>query len=426
MKILIIGNGGREHAIGLKLSESPQKPTLIFAPGNPGMETLGQCFPIAADDLPHLLALAQQEKVDLTVVGPEIPLVAGIVDMFRWYGLKIFGPTKAAAQLEGSKAFSKNFMAKYRIPTALYQNFTDYTAAHNYLQSKGAPIVVKASGLAAGKGAIVCMTMDEAYAAVDSMLGPNAEFGAAGAEVVIEEFMEGEEASLFVLTDGQDYVLLPSAQDHKRIFDDDKGPNTGGMGAYAPAPVLTPELLRQVEAEIVKPSLEGMLHEGIPYTGILFIGLMLTPQGPKVVEYNCRLGDPETQAVLPILEADLVELFWKASQQKLAGTKIPEPLYSAAVVVMVSGGYPGKYATGFPILGLATWASHACHIIHAGTQKNNEQIVTQGGRVLGLVGVGEALPEAIQAAYQGISKIEFEGMHYRKDIGHKGLTRLFS
>jgi phosphoribosylamine--glycine ligase len=317
MKILVIGSGGREHAIGLKLSQSPKKPALIFAPGNPGMAELGKCVPVAADDIKGLLDLALAGKPDLTVVGPEVPLVKGIVDAFQATGLTIFGPSAAAARLEGSKAFSKDFMARYGIPTAAYQTFRELEPARAYLAETGAPVVVKASGLAAGKGAVVCMALDEAHAALDSMLGPDAVFGEAGREVVIEEFMEGEEASVFAVCDGTNYVLLPAAQDHKRVFNDDKGPNTGGMGAYAPAPVMTPELLETTRRTIIDPTLEGMRQEGCPYQGVLFVGLMLSPGGPRVVEYNCRLGDPETQAVLPVWEGDLAELFLAAARGRV-------------------------------------------------------------------------------------------------------------
>src|SRR5690606_21450758 len=300
MKILVIGSGGREHALGLKLSQAPEKPVLTFAPGNPGMAALGACVPVAADDIDGLLALARAERFDLTVVGPEVPPVKGVVDAFQAAGLAVFGPTAAAARLEGSKAFSKDFMARYAIPTAAFRTFTDHAAARDYLMATGAPVVVKASGLAAGKGAVVCMTLDEARDALDSMLGPAAVFGEAGSEVVIEEFMEGEEASVFAVCDGARYVLLAPAQDHKRAYDGDAGPNTGGMGAYAPAPAMTPDLVAQTCRTIIEPTLRGMQAEGCPYEGVLYVGLMLTAKGPKVVEYNCRLGDPETQCVLPL------------------------------------------------------------------------------------------------------------------------------
>jgi phosphoribosylamine--glycine ligase len=427
MKILIIGNGGREHAIGRKLASSPKKPTLIFAPGNPGMEELGSCFSVPADDFRGLLTLAQTQKVDLTIVGPEQPLVGGIVDLFESSGLRIFGPNRAAAALEGSKAFSKDFMARHNIPTAHYQNFRALEPAKAHLREVGAPIVVKASGLAAGKGAVVCMTMQEAESALNSMLGPKAIFGAAGSEVVIEEFMEGEEASLFALCDGESFVLLPTAQDHKRIGDGDTGLNTGGMGAYSPAPLMTPALLDEVSRTIVQPTLDGMRQEGAPYKGILFVGLMITPKGPKVVEYNCRLGDPETQVVLPILEEDLLELILASIEGGLGNLKVSPPKEWAAVVVMASKGYPGPYETGIPITGLEQMESlPRSEAIHAGTKRMQGKLVTAGGRVLGMVGHGPTLQNAIDAAYAGVAKVEFPGAQFRSDIGKKGLARLIS
>lgn len=425
MNILIIGSGGREHAIGLKLSESPQRPTLFFAPGNPGMESLGKCFPISGEDFPALLKLVQSEKIDLTIVGPEIPLVAGIVDLFESQGHKIFGPSKKAAALEGSKAFSKDFMQRYHIPTAAFKNFTDLGEAQKYLRKIGSPIVIKASGLAAGKGAVVCLTMNEAEEALLSMLGPDAIFGKAGSEVVIEEFMEGEEASVFALTDGDDFVLLPTAQDHKRIGDGDTGLNTGGMGAYSPAPIMSPEMLAEINRTIIAPTLAGMRAEHAPYRGILFVGIMVTPAGPKVVEFNCRLGDPETQVVLPILEEDLLELILASLEGKLNTIKVQPPRKWAAVVVMAAEGYPGAYTKNIPIEGLEKLSGlpHT-HLVHAGTQKLAGQIVTTGGRVLGLVGQGPNLKSAIDSAYDGVKKIQFQGAQFRNDIGKKGLARL--
>lgn len=435
MKILVIGSGGREHALGLKLSQAPEKPVLTFAPGNPGMAALGACVPVAADDVDGLLALALRERFDLTVVGPEVPLVKGVVDAFQAAGLAIFGPTAAAARLEGSKAFSKDFMARHAIPTAAFRTFNDHAAARDYLEATGAPVVVKASGLAAGKGAVVCMTLDEARAALDSMLGPDAVFGDAGREVVIEEFMEGEEASVFAVCDGTDFVLLPTAQDHKRAYDHDEGPNTGGMGAYAPAPVMTPALLEETARTIVAPTLAGMRAEGCPYQGVLFVGLMLTTVKtdggtrtiPRVVEFNCRLGDPETQVVLPLFEGNFVELLLKASQGKLkeyaevqaaAGTS-----RSAAVIVLASGGYPGDYKTGLPVTGVADAAAvPGAGVLHAGTKLQEDLLVTAGGRVLGVTGEGATLKAALDTAYAALGKIAFEGMHYRRDIGRKGLA----
>ena len=422
MKVLIIGSGGREHAIGLKLKDSPRRPTLMFAPGNPGMEALGQCYPL--DDIDSLRNLALEEKADLTIVGPEVPLVEGIVDAFEEKGLKIFGPNKAAARLEGSKAFSKDFMQRYGIPTAEYRVFTERERALDSLREKGAPIVVKASGLAAGKGALVCQTLEDAEAAVESMLGSPSQFGEAGKEVVIEEFMTGEEASIFAVCDGKDYVLLPASQDHKRSGDGDTGLNTGGMGAYAPAPLVTESLLRRVEQEIIKPTLAGMAKEGCPYSGILYVGIMVTPDGPKVVEYNCRLGDPEAQVVLPVMRDDLLALADDAVEKRLASHPPREADRFAAIVVMTAGGYPGSYAKGKDIQGLEAPFPPNAYVVQAGTRKTDSKIVTSGGRVLGVVGTGPSLQEAIAAAYSGVDCIHFEEAHYRKDIGKKGLQRL--
>ncbi len=425
MKILIIGNGGREHAIGRKLAQSPRKPTLLFAPGNPGMEELGSCFAVSPDDFRGLLSLAQTQKADLTVVGPEQPLVAGLVDLFREHGLAIFGPDKAAAALEGSKAFAKDFMARHNIPTAQFRTFRALEPAKSWLRETGAPIVIKASGLAGGKGAVVCMTLPEAESALNSMLGPKAVFGAAGSEVVMEEFMEGEEASVFVLTDGEAFVVLPTAQDHKRIGDGDTGPNTGGMGAYAPAPLMTGELLDETARLVIKPTLDGMRREGAPYRGILYVGLMVTRQGPKVVEYNCRFGDPETQVVLPILQEDLLDLILASLDGTLKQRTVAPPREWAAVVVMASKGYPGPYETGIPVAGLEAVAEvTGAHAIHAGTKRLNGRLVTAGGRVLGMVGQAPSLQEAIRIAYAGAGKVEFAGARLRGDIGKKGLARL--
>ncbi len=423
MKILIIGSGGREHAIGLKLSQSPQKPTLLFAPGNPGMESLGTCLSVSAENPQALLELAQKEEIDFTVVGPEVPLVRGIVNIFEKKGLLAFGPSQLAARLEGSKAFSKDFMAKYAIPTARFQNFTELEPALSYLKEQGAPIVVKASGLAAGKGAIVCLTQSEAEEAVQSMLGKNAQFGSAGKEIVIEEFMEGEEASIFALSDGNDYVILPTSQDHKRIFDQDKGPNTGGMGAYAPAPLVTDKLLAEIEKKVVVPTLKGMQKEGCPYKGILYVGIMVTPTGPRVVEYNCRFGDPEAQVILPIMEADLLDLMVASVKGKLHSYQSPPCSENAAIVVLAAPGYPGSYPKGMIIQGLNEPLPKGCHVIHAGTQKNETDIMTAGGRVLGVVGQGASLKLALDTAYEGVKQVTFEKAFYRKDIGQKGLIR---
>jgi len=424
MKILVIGSGGREHAIALAVKKSPKCSELFFAPGNPGMATLGSCFPVDVSDPVALADIAVGIGADLTIVGPEIPLVAGVVDEFRIRGLSVFGPTAAAAALEGSKAFSKDIMRKYGIPTAAYENFTDLTAAKAYLASHPAPIVVKASGLAAGKGAIVCMTDAEALQAVEEMLGEKAVFGDSGKTVVIEEFMDGEEASVFAVCDGKDYVVLAAAQDHKRVFDNDQGPNTGGMGAYAPAPVITDDLMKQICVEIVEPTLKGMQAEGVPYTGTLFVGIMVTSQGPKVVEYNCRFGDPETQVVLPLYAGDVLELFEKAAKGQLASLPaLQKPVGCAAVVVLASAGYPGSYASGKTVTGIENAEATGAQVLHAGTRVDNSRLVTSGGRVFGVVGRGTSLKEALDQAYAGAAQVVFDGCFYRKDIGKKGLAK---
>lgn len=424
MNILVIGSGGRENAIALAVKKSPLCSNLVSAPGNPGMERLGKCVPVDVKDPNAIADLAEREKIDLTIVGPEVPLVNGVVDEFRRRGLRAFGPVKGAAALEGSKAFSKNFMKKYGIPTAAYETFTELCPALEFLKEHPAPIVVKASGLAAGKGAVVCLTDSEAREAVEEMLGDKAVFGESGKTVVIEEFMEGEEASLFAVCDGKDYVLLSSAQDHKRVFDGDKGPNTGGMGAYTPAPVVTPEILSQVKREIIEPTLRGMAQEGFPYTGVLYVGIMVTKNGPKVVEYNCRLGDPECQVVLPVYDGDILALFDAAEKGELKDFNAPiEPKGSAAIVVMASEGYPGSYAKGKKIEGIESAEEVGAMVVHAGTKMENGSFVTAGGRVLGVVGTGTDLKAALGKAYEGCEKIRFDGAFYRKDIGQKGLAK---
>lgn len=427
MRILIIGSGGREHAFAWALARSPQRPDLFIAPGNAGTESLGRNVSLAASDVPGLLAFARQENIDLTVVGPEQPLVDGLVDAFDAAGLRVVGPTAHAARLEGSKAFSKAFMERHHIPTAAHRTFQkgQHDDARAYVQQQGAPIVVKASGLAAGKGALVCTTRDEAFAALDQVMKDRA-FGDAGDEVVVEAFMEGEEASVFALTDGKDYVLLAPAQDHKRIGEGDVGPNTGGMGAYAPAPLVTSALLERVCTDVVEPTLVGMAEEGYPYRGILYVGLMMTPDGPKVVEYNCRLGDPEAQIVLPLVASDLVDVFMKLAEGRLHDTVLEMHPGAAACVVMASGGYPGAYQKGYPITGLEqAGALQDVVVFHAGTQRRaSGQIVTAGGRVLGVTATGNDLNQALDRAYTAVDLIAFESAQFRRDIGRKGLARL--
>lgn len=427
MRILVIGGGGREHAFTWALARSPQHPDLFIAPGNAGTAALGRNVAIQPTDTTGLLAFARQEHIDLTVVGPEVPLVEGLADAFEAVGMPVVGPSAAAARIEGSKAFAKAFMEQYDVPTAAHRTFAadQYEAASAYLEAQGAPIVVKASGLAAGKGAIVCATLNEAHAALDQVMNTRA-FGDAGDEVVIEAFMEGEEASVFALTDGDDYLLLAPAQDHKRIGEGDTGPNTGGMGAYAPAPLVTEDLMNQVCREVIEPTLEGMAREGCPYRGILYAGLMITKEGPKVVEFNCRMGDPEAQIVLPLLDSDLAEVFRMLAAGRLRDVTLQTRLGATACVVMASRGYPGSYKKGFPITGLdAAEAIRDVVVFHAGTRQDETGCtVTAGGRVLGVTTLGNDLAGALDKAYQAVDCIHFEGAQYRRDIGQKGLARL--
>jgi len=410
--------------MALSIKKSKLCTELLCAPGNPGMAMLGQCFPVDVANPKEIAELAKRENVDFTVIGPETPLVAGVVDEFQKEGLKIFGPTAAAAQLEGSKAFSKKFMRRHNIPTADYETFADLQKAKDYLETHPVPIVVKASGLAAGKGAVVCQTKEEALNALEDMLGEKAIFGEAGKTVVIEEFMGGEEASIFAVCDGKNYLLLAPAQDHKRIFDKDEGPNTGGMGAYAPAPIINDSMLERIKKEILDPTFQGMAEEGNPYTGVLFAGIMVTRTGPKVVEYNCRLGDPETQAVLAVYGGDLLELFYKAFAGKIRELARINHQGHAAVVVMASEGYPGEYKAGVSITGIDEAKKCGAYVLHAGTKIQGGELLSSGGRVLGVVGKGDTLKAALDIAYAGVRKIKFAGAHYRLDIGKKGLDFL--
>ena len=424
MKILVVGSGGREHAIVQKLSESTHSPAIVAAPGNPGIGELARCVPVALDDVEGLVSLAVEESVDWVFVGPEIPLALGLVDRLTEAGVSAIGPSRAASRLESSKAFAKELMVRHSIPTAAHQTFAELEPLLVHLAECPVPVVVKASGLAAGKGAVVCMTREEAMAAARQMLGEERIFGAAGDEVVVEEFMQGEEASVFVLCDGVRYVLLPSAQDHKRLRDGDQGPNTGGMGAYSPAPCVTPAILASVCQNIVEPVLKAMEQEGCPYRGILFVGLMLTKTGPKVVEFNCRLGDPETQCMLPVLEADLVDLCQAALAGRLGDIHVPAPRRSAAVVVLAAEGYPGAVRKGRIIEGVETAARlENVQVLHAGTMLDDSGgLVTSGGRVLSVVGSGDTLAQAVDNAYRGVSAVTFEGLQHRTDIAARGLA----
>jgi len=426
MRILVIGNGGREHAIAWYLTKSAEPVEIFIAPGNAGTAELGINVDIDAADVDALLAYAKRSEIDLTIVGPEKPLVKGIVDRFEKHGFAIVGPTAAAARLEGSKAFSKTFMARHGIPTADHRTFeaSQRAEAIAFVEESGAPIVIKASGLAAGKGAIVCGTVEEARGAIERILRDR-EFGAAGDVVVVESFMKGEEVSVFALTDGRNYVLLPPIQDHKQVGEGDTGPNTGGMGAYGPAPVMTAELLDRVRAEIIEPTIKGMQEEGYPYRGVLYCGLMITSEGPMVVEYNCRLGDPEAQVLLPMLENDPVELFEAIGRRRLGSTLLKHRPGAAACVVLASGGYPGQYQNGMQIDGLDE-ASETDNVLifHAGTALDGEgRLVTNGGRVLGVTATGSTLSHALDTAYAAADRIHFDGIQFRRDIGRKGLAR---
>jgi len=425
MKILVIGNGGREHALAWKAAQSPLADTVFVAPGNAGtaLEPTLQNVAISPTDVQGLLDFALSEKIDLTIVGPEAPLVIGVVDAFRAAGLKIFGPTQAAAQLEGSKAFTKDFLARHQIPTAEYQNFTDVEQALAYVREKGAPIVIKADGLAAGKGVIVAMTLKEAEDAIQDMLAGNA-FGDAGHRIVVEEFLDGEEASFIVMVDGENVLPMATSQDHKRVGDADTGPNTGGMGAYSPAPVVTDEVHQRVMDEVIWPTVRGMAGEGNVYTGFLYAGLMIDTQGqPKVIEFNCRFGDPETQPIMLRLKSDLVDLCLAAVDGRLnEKDSVWDPRPSLGVV-LAAGGYPGDYATGDQIHGLPQEEVADGKVFHAGTTLKDDAVVTNGGRVLCVTALGENVAAAQKRAYELAQPISWQGSFCRKDIGYRAIDR---
>ncbi|ENT4823289.1 TPA: phosphoribosylamine--glycine ligase [Citrobacter farmeri] len=426
MKVLVIGNGGREHALAWKAAQSPKVTTVFVAPGNAGtaLEPTLQNVSISATDIPALLSFAQSEKIDLTIVGPEAPLVKGVVDTFRAAGLNIFGPTAGAAQLEGSKAFTKDFLARHQIPTAEYQNFTEVEPALAYLREKGAPIVIKADGLAAGKGVIVAMTLEEAEAAVQDMLAGNA-FGDAGHRIVIEEFLDGEEASFIVMVDGEHVLPMATSQDHKRVGDGDTGLNTGGMGAYSPAPVVTDVVHQRTMERIIWPTVKGMAAEGNTYTGFLYAGLMIDKQGnPKVIEFNCRFGDPETQPIMLRMKSDLVELCLAACEGKLDEQKSEWDERASLGVVMAAGGYPGDYRTGDVIHGLPLEDVADGKVFHAGTKlADDEQVVTSGGRVLCVTALGDTVADAQKRAYALMTDIHWDDSFCRKDIGWRAIER---
>ena len=423
MKVLVVGSGGREHALAWKLRRGSRVKGLYCAPGNAGTATLGRNLSVRADDVEGLLSFARSEAVDLTVVGPEAPLVAGIVDRFRAHGLSIAGPTRAAARLEGSKVFAKQFLAGHGIPTAPFEVFDDPETAERRLR-EGAfpfPTVVKADGLAAGKGVIICRDLGESLAAVRIIMRERA-FGEAGTRIVVEHFLSGREASFMVFSDGERTVSMVPSQDHKAIFEGDQGPNTGGMGAYSTESILSPELRDRIQREIIEPTVDGMASDGHPFRGVLYAGLMLTDEGPQVLEYNVRLGDPEAQVVLPRLEGDLVDLLEATAEGNLSGVQACWKPEAAVCVVIASGGYPGKYATGFAIDGLDdAERDGGATVFHAGTESREGKVLTSGGRVLGVTALGETLETAVARAYAAASRIRFEGIYYRRDIAAKAL-----
>ncbi|MBA0173494.1 phosphoribosylamine--glycine ligase [Pectobacterium versatile] len=425
MNILVIGNGGREHALAWKASQSPLAKRVYVAPGNAGtaLEPALTNVDIAATDIPALVAFAQENHIGLTIVGPETPLVIGVVDAFQSAGLKIFGPTQGAAQLEGSKAFTKDFLARHNIPTAEYQNFTEVEPALAYVRSKGAPIVIKADGLAAGKGVIVAMTLQEAENAIQDMLAGNA-FGDAGHRIVVEEFLDGEEASFIVMVDGKNVLPMATSQDHKRVGDKDTGPNTGGMGAYSPAPVVTDEIHQRVMDQIIWPTVNGMAAEGNTYVGFLYAGLMISADGqPKVIEFNCRFGDPETQPIMLRLRSDLVELCLAACDGTLDQKDSVWDERPSLGVVLAAGGYPADYNTGDVISGLPQQDAEDGKVFHAGTKLNGIDVVTNGGRVLCVTALGNTVAEAQQRAYEIAAGIQWQGVFCRKDIGYRAIER---
>jgi len=425
MKVLIIGNGGREHALAWKCAQSTDVDEVLVAPGNAGTtrEKKVRSVAVASDDIEGLLDLARSENVGLTIVGPEAPLVAGVVDRFKDHGLPCFGPSAAAAQLEGSKAFTKDFLARHNIPTAAYQNFSELQAALDYIRQQGAPIVIKADGLAAGKGVIVATSLAEAEQAATDMLAGGS-FGDAGARIVVEEFLDGEEASFIVITDGDTVLPLATSQDHKARDEGDVGPNTGGMGAYSPAPVVTPAIQQQIMKLVIEPTLAGMKADGNPYLGFLYAGLMIMADGtPKVIEFNCRLGDPETQPILTRLKSDLVDICLATLNGSLKEQHAEWDSRAALGVVLAAGGYPSAYAKGKEIAGLDDANSDTQKVFHAGTSGDNKTVTTNGGRVLCVVGLGDSVSSAAECAYAAADKISWDGVYFRRDIGHRAIAR---
>ena len=421
LKILVIGSGGREHTIAKECARSPRVDQVMVTPGNGGINREFVSFTVGVEDNDGIVKLAQDQKIDLVVVGPEVPLCNGLVDALNEQGILAYGPDAAGARLEGSKAYTKDFLAKYSIPTAAYGNFSEVSPALQYLQTCQLPVVVKASGLAAGKGVLICESMEEAQAAVEDMLSGES-FGESGKEVVIEEFLDGEEASLHLICSGESYVAMPMSQDHKKVGEGDTGLNTGGMGAYAPTSLVTPEMLSKYEEEIVRPTLAGLKAEGVNFRGTLYIGLMLTETGAKVLEFNVRFGDPETQVILPLLADDLVELLLQSARGERMPDKVAFKNESAMVVVLASKGYPGSYPKGEIITEDPDSIANAV-LIHAGTQEKDGRVVTAGGRVLGAVGIGNTLVEAKEKAYKMAEAVNFESKYFRSDIGHREFSR---
>jgi len=422
MRVLIIGSGGREHAIAWKVSQSSRVDKIYAAPGNGGMVEIAECVDIKADDIQALLDFAQEKNIDLTIVGPEAPLVEGIVDEFNKKGLKVFGPTKAAAQLEGSKVFSKEMMVKFGVPTADFKVFTDAAAAKDYVLAQNYPLVIKADGLAAGKGVIITKSKEEALDAI-KLIMEDKKFGASGSRLIVEDCLVGEEASIIVMSDGENVISLASSQDHKAAYDGDKGPNTGGMGAYSPAPVVTEEMNKACMEKVIYPMIKGMAAEGTKFTGVLYAGIMVTKDGPMVLEFNVRLGDPETQAILPRLKTDLVDLIEAATEGRLDEVLAEWDEKVCVCVVAASGGYPGSYEKAKEISGLEeAGALEDVVIFHAGTQSTaDNKLLTSGGRVLGITALGNDIKTAIDKSYEAVDKINFEKIYYRKDIGAKAL-----
>ena len=419
MNVLLVGAGGREHALAWKLAQSPRLTRLVAAPGNPGIARHAECVTLSIDDHDALARLAEKESPDLVVIGPELPLVGGLADRLGAAGFAVFGPRARAAAIEGSKVFAKTLMARHGIPTARFETFDDAARARRFARDLGAPLVVKTDGLAAGKGAIVCATLAEADDAIAACLERRT-FGGAGSRVVLEEFLVGDEVSFFALVSGRSATPLAAAQDHKSVFDDDRGPNTGGMGAFSPVAVFDAAMQARVMTTLVRPTIDALADEGAPYSGVLFVQLMLTADGPKIVEFNCRFGDPECQAILAAMEADLLPMLTAVAAGTPPAATVPVPRRAAVCVTLASGGYPGTYATGLPITGIEeAEAIPGVEVFHAGTARRDGRLVTAGGRVLGVTAVADDVPRAIATAYEAVARIRFEGMHFRNDIGRR-------